>query len=395
MSPVSRQLGMLRRSPEVTSVLNAYVPILLVKRGERIALQHTATATAQALTPWLRIVPPELRGDEEGVAPATEMARLAAATGDRALYLDAVGTPRRRRRIAPLGGGYMQDVYEAAVASNLAFLPVYPFGRSDLADIVRRFAPDDLGAAFVVPASAALAYGSRQLADDLRVEVAKLGVDPERLDLMLDLGYIPPGMDEPSSVVRLALQAVSAARWRTVILAGTSVPDSLADEIADDSLNAIPRREVALFDKVQAHLAVRLRFADYAAQHPVPPPPGAVPKMRPSIRYTAGEFMYVSRGRPMDELSHDEVPAHYRALAERLRMHSPFLGSACCWGDRFIEELADGRRVSRSQYWMRAVATCHHLAVVAGERSTGADAARTTPLRRAKPARVPATRPSV
>ncbi|MBA3687618.1 MAG: hypothetical protein H0W81_02090 [Chloroflexi bacterium] len=384
---------MLRRFAEVTTALNAYVPILLVKRGERIALQQTATATAQAITPWLRIVPPELRGDEGGVAPAAELARLAAATGDRALYLDAVGTPRRRRRIAPLGGEYMQDVYEAAVASNLAFLPVYPFGRPDLADIVRRFASDDLGAALLVRADAALAYGSRQLADDLRVEVATLGVDPERLDLMLDLGYIPPGMDEPSSVVRLALQAVSAARWRTVILAGTSVPDSLAEEIADDSLNAIARREVALFDKVQAHLAVRLRFADYAAQHPVPPPPGAVPKMRPSIRYTAGEFMYVSRGRPMDELDHDEVPVHYRALAERLRMHPPFVGSACCWGDRFIEELADGARLSRSQYWMRAVATCHHLAVVAEERSTGAARARVAPLRRARAARVPATRP--
>lgn len=392
MSTLSRQLGMFRRSADGGTVLNPYVPILLIKRGERIALEQTESDTWRAITPWLRIVPPELRGNEESVAPAAEMARVVAATGDRAVYLDAVGTPRRRRRIAPLGSSYMQEIYEAAVAASLAFLPVYPFGRRDLAEIARKFATADLGGAVLVPATAALAYGSRRLTDDLRTEVAGLGLDPERLDLMLDLGYIPSGADEPSSVVRFAMQAVSAARWRSVILAGSSVPDSLADEIADNSLNAIPRREVPLFEQVQAHLAVRLRFADYGAQHPVPPAPGAVPNMRANIRYTAGEFMYVSRGRPRSELGPDGVADHYRELATRLRFHPPFVGGACCWGDRFIEELADGRRLARSQYWMRAVATCHHLSVVAQERAAAVSAVRVPTRRRADAARVPAGR---
>lgn len=363
-----RQLGLFRRVPNAASIGNPYVPILLAKRGERIALEQINSEWWSAITPWFRIVPPELRsGGVDDAAPAAEMARVAAAAGDRAIYLDAVGTPRRRRRITPLPGSYMQEVYESAVASNLAFLPVYPFGRPELGELVRNYA-GEVGAAVLLPAAAALAYGSRRLTDDLRTEVTVLGVDPRRLDLMLDIGYIPPGTNEPDSVIRFALQAIAAAGWRSVILAGTSVPDSLSGEIPDNSLDSIPRREVPLFASVQAHLAVRLRFADYGVQNPLPPAPAAVPKMRANIRYTAGEVMWVSRGRPMDELRWDEVPDHYQEIATRICRHPPFAGVDCCWGDEFIEALADGRRHARSQYWMRAVATCHHIRVVAQER---------------------------
>lgn len=185
-----------------------------------------------------------------------------------------------------------------------------------------------------------------------------------------DLRYIPPDTAGIASTAWFVRQLAAAAPWRSIVLAGTSVPDSVAEEVPDDSLNGIERRERALFDAVQARVDVRLRFGDYTVQHPVPPTPAPVPKMRASIRYTIGDFIYVSRGgRPLGELERDEVPLEYREIAKRLKDHPPFIGSACCWGDRFVENLADGRQVARGQHQMRAVATCHHLTVVALERA--------------------------
>lgn len=379
---MSSQLGMFRRPGDPATITHPYVPILLAKRGERVALEQIAGPTMDALTPLVRVVPPELRRRDEDDPPPAEIARLATTMGERVVYLDAVGSPRRSARIAPLGVSYMRRIYESAIASSLAFAPVYPFRRPDLAEIVRTCASDPIGAAVLVSRDSAITWGADRLDLELRDEVRSLGIDPGRLDVIVDLGYIPAGADDVPTTSWFVRQVVAAAPWRSIVLSGTSVPDSVAEEVPDDSLNGIERRERALFDAVQSVIGIRLRFGDYTVQHPVPPTPAAVPKMRASIRYTAGDFMYVSRGgRPLGELARDDIPAEYREIASRLRSHPPFVGSECCWGDEFVEELSDGRRVARGQHWMRAMATCHHLTVVAAER------ANPTPRRLAVPRR--------
>lgn len=367
---MSSQLGMFRRPGDPGTIMHPYVPILLAKRGERAALEQIATSTMDGLTPMVRVVPPELRRRDQDDPPPAEIARLATTMGERVVYLDAVGSPRRTARIAPLSVPYMRQIYESATASSLAFAPVYPFRRPDLGETVRTYAADSVGAAVLVSRDSAITWGADRLDLELREEVRSLGIDPGRLDVIVDLGYIPAGADDVPTTSWFVRQVVAAAPWRSVVLAGTSVPDSVADEVPDDSLNGIERRERALFDAVQTAIGERLRFGDYTVQHPVPPTPAPVPKMRASIRYTAGDFMYVSRGgRPLGELAREDIPDEYREIASRLRSHPVFVGSRCCWGDEFVEELSDGRRVARGQHWMRAMATCHHLTVVAAERA--------------------------
>lgn len=370
MVSLSSQLRMFRQDGDPATIGHPYVPILLAKQGERMALERMPPGVWDSITPYIRIVPPELRDRTEADPPPEEIGRLARAARDHVLYLDPVGAPRRRRRIAPLGAAYVRQVYEAAVASDLAFAPVYPFHRRDLAGTTVAFTSDALGAAVLVPKDEAISWGSSRLDIELREEVRSLGIEPARLDALVDLGYISADANDVASVVWLVRQVANAAPWRSVILAGTSIPDSLSTEIPDDSLNAIERRERSLFDAVQAQVEYPLRYGDYAVQHPVPPATGAVPKMRASIRYTAGDFTFVSRGgQPIGEMARDQVPSEYQRLATRLYVHPPFERSECCWGDRFIEELAGGTRIARGQHTMRAVATCHHLTVVARERS--------------------------
>lgn len=383
MSVLSSQPRLFRHEGDPSSLRRPYVPILLAKQGERIGLGHVDQAVRALLTPYLRIVPPELQRKDADASPPDEIGRLARVLGDQVAYLDAVGAPRRDRRAAPLGATYVRDVYEAAEAADMAYAPVYPYGRTDLASTVASFASEVLGAAVLVRNEAAVNWGGGRLRDRLRDEVRSLGIEPGRLDGVVDLGYLADGANDPAPATWLVREVAAAVPWRTLILAGTSILDSVAREIPDDSLNGIERREHALFATVQAAISEPLRFADYGIQHPIPPTPNPVPQMRASIRYTSGPFTYVSRGgRPLGEIPSDDRPSEYREVAARLRDHPQFAAGACCWADEFIEELADGRRVARAQHAMRAVATCHHITVVAAERSGGPRAPRPTARRR-------------
>lgn len=393
MSVVSSQPRLFRRESDPSSMRRPYVPILLAKQGERIGLGRLDPTVRDLITPYLRIVPPELRRKDADAAPPEEIGRLARVLGDQAAYLDAVGAPRRDRRASPLGAAYVRDIYEAAEAADMAYVPVYPFGRSDLASTIVGFASEPLGAAFLLRAEAAVTWGGGRLRDRIRDEVRSLGIEPSRLDVIVDLGYLADGADDPASTIWLVREVTAAVPWRTLILAGTSIPDSVAREIPDDSLNGIERREYALFATVQAAVNEPLRFADYGIQHPVPPTPNPVPQMRASIRYTSGPFTYVSRGgRPLGEIPSDDRPSEYREVAARLRDHPQFAVGACCWADQFIEELADGRRIARAQHSMRAVATCHHITVVAAERSTSPPPARPARRRESVSSPVPMSR---
>lgn len=373
MTRLSSQLGMFPREARTSTLLAPYVPILLMKRGEREALAHMPSAAVEGVTPWMRVVPPELRSSKDDGQPAAEFARLAGILRDRAVYLDIAGTPRRGRALPALDADYVDRLLDAATAAGLAYAPVYPLGRHDLARVVARHAQPDLGAAVLLTAAAAFTWGTRSITAEVKEQVGALGLEGHQVDLMVDLGYLREGADDPASAAWLVRAGADAYAWRSVILAGTSIPDSLAGDIPDDSLNGIERREARLFEAIRPMVTSRLRFADYGVQHPVPPAPAPGPKMRASIRYTAGGYMFVSRGgRPIGEINLDERAGHYRELATRLREHPPFVGGGCCWGDQTIEAMADGRVALRSQHKMRALATCHHLTAVAAERAAEA-----------------------
>ena len=391
MDRVSRQLGMFPREASTSTLLTEYVPILLLKRGEREALGHLTSAALERVTPWMRVVPPELRSNDNDGQPAGEFARLASVLRDRAVYLDVIGTPRRRRALPALDADYLDRLLDAATAAGLAFAPVYPLGREDVAGIVARHTQPGLGAAVLLTPAAAITWGTRSLTDKVRTEVGVLGLEGAQVDLMVDLGYLRDGADDLASAAWFVRAGADAFAWRSIIVAGTSVPDSLADEIPDDSLNGIERREARLFDAIQPMVARPLRFGDYGVQHPVPPAPNAVPKMRASIRYTVGDYMFVSRGgRPIGEVDVDERAGHYQELATRLRDHPPFAGASCCWGDETIEAMADGRVGFKSQQKMRAIATCHHIAMLAAEREAASGHSRVAgPQRAAWPAGAP------
>jgi hypothetical protein len=339
--------------------------MLLMKRGEITALQRMAPHIKNGITPWLRVLPPELRSTRDSDPPFQAMSRLAADLAGQSVYLDAAAVRRRARRATSLDAPYVDAIYEAAGDAGLSFSPVYPMGRQDLADVVSMTARTvGLGAAIHVDAQSLVAWDGKRPADVLRADLELLEVPAGEIDLMVDLGYLASPPDE-ISLRWLLSEFAGIAAWRSLIVAGTSVPDSVASDVERDALGVIPRREAMLAERAAAAAGRAVRFADHGVQHPVPPTPGPVPMMVPSIRYTAGGSLLVARARSaVKGRSLEDKRGDYQQLADRLVRHPSFRRD-CCWGDRYLEAVALGAMRPASQETMRAIATCHHIAEVA------------------------------
>jgi hypothetical protein len=242
---------------------------------------------------------------------------------------------------------------------------VYPVGQRRLAACTARAAAEQgLGLAIRYRVDGLTSTGGRSLAGALAQEVDALSATPSEADLIVDLAYLHPDFTiGPDDVTRLLDPLLAVGPWRSIVLAASSVPATLSDEVRDGQFAGIARREWALWPALRQRYP-GLRFGDYGIQNPIPPDPINTQHMRASIRYTSSDWMYVVRGEgPLRLMSAAEQVAQYRHLAQLVFLHPAF--TECCAGDRAIVECADGRWEVRAQNVWRYVSTVHHLSTVA------------------------------
>jgi hypothetical protein len=348
--------------------LGAYVPVLLDKRGELQALAKAGGEVWDSMTPLIQMVPADDRGpDEKAFSIADWIARLRRVVGDHLIYLDPGGVARRTRRSKVTPPALVEGIYAQASRGGLSFMPVYTIGRSDTAAVVAGVAhAQGRGLAVRVRLNTLTYTGARRLVDGMLAEFEDLGIAPTSADLMVDLGYLDRDADiDAADLDPLFAELERAAPWRTVTLAATTVPASFADVVRDGELGGVPRREWNLWKGLRALGHESLRYSDYAIQNCVPPDPMNAKNMRASIRYGVPDWLFVARGvGPVQSLPREEKAAQYQDLAVKLMLHPPFVGRACCDGDRFIEECADGLRQVRAQQVWREIGTLHHLHMI-------------------------------
>ncbi len=224
----------------------------------------------------------------------------------------------------------MATLLAGASDAGMRYVPVYPVGQPALADLAARAATEQgLGLAIRHRVDGLTAIGGRSLADALAREFEALKTPPAVTDLIVDLAYLHPDFTvEADDVTRLLDPFLAVGPWRSVVLAASSVPQTLADEVHDGQFKGILRREWALWRSLRRTYS-SLRFGDYGIQNPIPPDPVNTQHMRASIRYTSGDWMYVVRGEgPVRRMRAEEQAAQYRHLAELLFLHSAF--TECC-----------------------------------------------------------------
>lgn len=198
--------------------------------------------------------------------------------------------------------------------------------------------------------------------DEILRLVGRAKTDPEQIDLVLDLGYIKP---RPGFTTEDILRALSALpemhRWRSLALAGTSIPPSLGG-FAEDSIGEIIRQEWLAWRALLSHEPDRMPdFADYGIQHPSRPAVAMRGRpMRANLRYTSGDRFLMVRGKPLKEVGIGQ----YRRLCAMLRARPDFRGSTFSWGDAEIAACAGGSPPQGGQRHWRAVGTSHHFSQV-------------------------------
>jgi hypothetical protein len=200
--------------------------------------------------------------------------------------------------------------------------------------------------------------------------LSALGIDLDELDIVVDMGA--PNFEPLDEFAQLVSGLLGASplleQARSLVLAGTSFPDSLA--AFDKALHVVPRREWQLYKKVLELKPSNRRiptFGDYAIAHPVLVA-GDMRLLKPSanVRYTTRNAWALVKGRNV----RDHGFAQYRDQCKKLIDSGHFAGAGYSAGDRYIEDCAKhGGSTGNMSTW-RWVGTNHHLTRVVRDLSS-------------------------
>jgi Beta protein len=354
-----------------------YVPVLLDRRGERDALTNAGPQVWQRMTPLVQV---ELRGvaatEPTDSSVRDKIRQLGSALGAHPFYLDVLPNGRRGAGVV---ARYALRVHRAALADGLRSTPVHALGRNDHAAAVAAMEESGRrGIAMRMPLLATIGVGAESPADRVRRDLDSMKLEPAEVDLVMDMGHLRPD-DElaASDLATLIRECGDVGRWRRLILVGSSIPSSLADEVGEDTSDTLPRREYDLW--LAVGLPSGVAFGDYGIQGPKPPYDGRGGPGRANLRYTTASGTVAFRGLgAVNSLPKAEADDQYRRMCQSVMLLGSFGGGGCCWGDELIEGCALGDRVPGRQEMWRGAGTAHHLVVVADSLSA-LEAAATLP----------------
>lgn len=336
-----------------------YVPVLKVKRGEKGALRSLADGVVEHITPLLEIV--ERRGSALEAHVETAFSNLAASVSRFSrCFLDA-------RELAPDGEVAARIVFERASSEGIVFSPVT--GLTHRADVTAALAQRRHGLALRLTRPE---FESGALSLELPAFLVRHRIEPEEIDLILDLGAVDDMIAEGISALAAAfLTAVGDhPRWRTFTISASAFPLSM--QIVDrNSHEMVERAEwMSWRDSLYARRTDIGRlptFGDCCIQHPRGVE-GFDPRMMQvsaSIRYTWRDRWLLIKG----ESTRRTLPSvQFPTLAAQLvrgvhRGH--FYGPDHCEGCRLIEASADGEPGLGSAEAWRRLGTIHHITTVA------------------------------
>lgn len=346
-----------------------YVPVILTRQGERLALRETTGSVKNSMTPLLVIHPIDndldtgmpKRSAQEHLAKLAEQLLNDWGQGSAFVDLQFVG----RGATLDDGSPAVTWITRKCAENGLILSPVY--SASDAEDD-RRAAID---AASEVSAAIAWRLTIPEWVDlgtgvgDGRIMslLAEAARPPDQVHVLLDLSdqvSTPP--DLSAAAVRGAIRALSAlGDWRSVVVIGTGMPTGTAD-VGPDGTAEIPRSEWLLWRLLRSGDHRVPTFGDYCVQHPNPMS-DFDPRMMQSaaqLRYTIPRAWFVARGRGIRSRGTGQVVG----LAQRVVNHPHYAGPDFSWGDRWLQECADETCSTGNQMIWRKVTTNHHLAFV-------------------------------
>lgn len=338
-----------------------YVPLLKGKAGEFAALHSLTAYDLRDLTPFID-VPMVPQGASPAKHYARQYAHLRDHWGDRGRVL--VDSRLVQAGIRAEDGSHPAlQLFQRAAGLGITLVPVSGLRREGAYQESVRTGAATLGH------GACLRLEDADLAPALVSDVTRwlgfVGLEPEQVDLVLDLREVAAGAERSmTAAARMTIGTLPYLdRWRTFTLASGAFPAQLG---AMPRLvpSRFPRVDWNLWRAVVAELPAGVRrpsFGDYAIAHPdvaeFDPRTVNVPI---ALRYTTpGHFLVMKAGS-----FKKEGGKPFRELCARLVGMPEFSGGFFSPGDRYIEDSAQMLTPGGNPQKWREVGTSHHLTMV-------------------------------
>lgn len=336
-----------------------YMPVLKVKRGEKMALRLVKASFRSRIMPLLEIIE---RRPEKALEEHLDTAFSGLAESVREYprcFLDA-------RELASDGQTAAAATFQRAADAGMVFTPVTGISRSADVDVAKEYRA--LGLALRLTRGE---FERGGLTKNLSKFMTAHGLAPEETDLIVDLGpvddMIAPGVMAFAN--SFLTEVPEHARWRTFTISACAFPPGMGG-LKPHSHDVLDRIDwTAWRDGLHARRETILRlpsFSDGAIQHPMGVE-GFNPRtmqVSASVRYTLQESWLRIKGQSLRNAS---GRSQFASLATRLvygNLKNYFLGADHCEGCRLIKRAADGAPKLGSPLAWRRLGTIHHIAVV-------------------------------
>ena len=354
-----------------------YVPALLTRMGERLAIQELTDDVRQAMTPLFVVHPIDFEpGTTQPVrsreAHLSKLARLLRRDwGPRPAFVDL----RFIDSTSPLDDGQYPILFfvvrcrelglPLAPAISGGHPPAYRAAAIEASNLARtaialRLAPNEW-------ANIGTPLGDGYLLGLL----AEVNREPELVHLMLDAQEIGSDPAMVAAAMRGAIGGLPHAdRWASLTVLGTGMPAGTG-EVGRDGEKALRRREWEVWRALRDTARRRPSFGDYGVQNP-DPMSGFDPRFMDSsaqLRYTTRNDWFVVRGRGMKQA--DGGPEQIRRLAARIVDDDDiYSGRDFSWGDQWLWNCVKNAGDPGRQGTWRRVTTNHHLTFVVDQIAT-------------------------
>jgi hypothetical protein len=352
-----------------------YVPIVLTRQGERLALRMLVPAVRIRMTPLFVLHPISADlGTQEPQDSVHEHVHKAArfllrdwGTGPAFVDLQFVDTAATMRD----GSHPLSWLLTTCAESGLVLSPVLCAGRPEPDRQAAIHAARQIGSSlcFRLPATEWADLGTSAGDGRLLNLLAETGRSPEEIDVILDLGdQVTSPPDISARAVQSALVGLPrSSEWRSLTVAGTGMPVGTA-HLGADAVAELPRLEWLLWRSLGRAEGRRPNFGDYCVQHPGPFSDFDPRIMQSSaqLRYTVKSAWLVARGRGMKVAGSEQI----RRLARQVVKHDQYAGPNFSWGDAWLASCAAGQGSAGNQMVWRKVTTNHHLTYVVNHLAT-------------------------
>lgn len=302
-------------------------------RGERVGLSNLTPAGKRDVTPLFVVAPKQYVGKKATkahpaiLAPNVIANEIMTFWGQSPFFLDATGLPPTNPAHHP-----MLDIAAACRAIGLHLVPA-----------------TKLGAPAVYQNAISAIVGADHRGLCLRVDIAQMAnasqwqpqvpFPANQTDLIVDLADSVQATAALGQVVVQTFQQLHTGQsWRSVTVAGTSMPENFQGVPA--GLHLIPRHEWALWNLMVGQVPYALSYGDYATVPFTPPPSGIAWGFPINVRYTLPNDFLICRGVGTTGFGGVDLAPQLVGHATNITQYGGRAPLGHCWADQTIDKIA-------------------------------------------------------